>query len=313
MRCISPLKASFNSQGDMVYSSKNAEPGLVPIEFECRRCLPCRLNLAREKAIRCMHEARESNGSMFLTLTYSDDHLESPRLNYRDFQLFMKRLRFHYPEQKINYMVTGEYGEETKRPHWHAIIFNFYPEDAEFYYTSDRGDKLFKSKAIDEIWGKNDPDTRPNEFGEVTIDSANYVARYAAKKLVHGKDEEHDYHPIHKTSSRYGLGRKWIEKYWKQTFSNGYVTLPNGSTSKIPRYYVDWFKKNYPVEYQTYIRGVREDIMQVAETNARKEELIEITNMMNYKGGAGYPLPRNSVKERVLQSKFKKLQEFNKL
>lgn len=312
MKCISPIKASLNSTGDIVYSSRSALPGLQGFEFECRKCLPCRLNIAREKAIRCIHEAKMHPYNIFLTLTYDNDHLLSDKLHYPDFQNFMKRLRLTTPN-KIGYMVTGEYGEHTKRPHWHAIIFNYWPDDTQKLYKTEQGEQVHKSKFIDELWGQNDHKLCPNEIGSVTLDSAGYVARYAAKKLVHGKDQDHDYHPIHKTSSRHAIGRTWIEKYYEHTFQNGFITLPNGQTSKIPRYYTDWLKKHHPKLYTYYVTEVRPKIQSLAETQARKEELEYLSNIINYKGGAAYPTPRPKIKERILQSKFKQLQEHLKL
>ena len=139
------------------------------------------------------------------------------------------------------------------------------------------------------------------------------MARYAAKKLVHGNDQEHDYHPIHKTSSKRAIGKTWIENNWKFTFENGFCVLPNGSTTSIPRYYLDWCKKEKPDVFLNYISNVRPQIIEHAEKNARKEELEFLSQTLTYKGGARYPLSRPQVKERVLQSKFKKLQEKLKL
>lgn len=259
MRCISPIKAGFNQAGDIVYSSTKASPELASFEFECRKCLPCRLNIAREKATRCVHEAQCHEDNIFLTLTYNEESLQSPRLIYRDFQLFMKKLRdkIYQKHLKINedlighklsketkkeirnqtyipFMVTGEYGDINKRPHWHAIIFNYAPLDSEHKYTTERGEKVFNSNELQKIWGKGNI-----EYGTVTMDSASYVARYAAKKLTHGKDQDHDYHPFHRTSCKRAIGRTWIEKYWKHTFENGFIVLPNGQKSKIPRYCID--------------------------------------------------------------------------
>lgn len=310
MRCINPLKASQNHKGDIVYSSRKAIPGLVGFEFECRKCLPCRLNLAREKAIRCWHEAKMHPNNIFLTLTYAEEHLESNKLIYRDFQLFMKSLRekqSRINDNKITFMVTGEYGEENKRPHWHAILFNYIPQDAQYFRSTKLGEKVYKSKELEDIWKKG-----MVEFGSVTMDSASYVARYAAKKLVHGKDEEHDYHPIHKTSSARGIGFPWIEKNYKHTFENGFVILPNGQQSKIPRYYVDWCKKNKPKLYEHYVTEVRPKIEKLASEKERREELIYLSNMLTYKGGRA-PLTRNQVKLTILKSKFKRLQEKLKL
>lgn len=320
MQCIRPIKASLASDGTITFRQKNAIPGLVPFQIPCRKCLPCRLNIASEKAIRAMHEAQIfGDNNCFLTLTYSDAHLSSPRLHLEDFQTFMKDLRNHVghaPESRIGVMYTGEYGEETKRPHWHAILFNYDPPDKKKFRTTERGDHVFKSTLIDEIWGKNDPEKKPSEIGNVTMDSAGYVARYAAKKLVHGKDQEHDFHPIHKTSSKNAIGKRWIEKYWEQTFNNGYVLHPqNKSKLSIPRYYVDWLRKQIPSEYVRYVTGLREKTIKLAEENARKEELIHLSNMLNHEAWKtnSYPLTRPQVKERVLQSKFKKLQENLKL
>lgn len=315
MRCISPLKASLDRDGNITHSSKKAIQGLQAFEFECRKCLPCRLNIAREKAIRCMHEAKMHENNIFLTLTYTDKyvpHRLTKEVYKQDFGNFMKRLR-HTTSNKISLMVTGEYGDLKKRPHWHAILFNYMPEDATYHYTTDLGHRILKSATIDELWGMNDPETKPNEIGSVTMDSAGYVARYAAKKLIHGKDQDHDYHPIHKTSSANAIGKSWIEKYWKHTFENGFVTLPNGQITKIPRYYTDWLKKNKPDEYLKYVTGKREEIQKLAERNARKEELEYLSNIITYKGGCAYPTTRAKVKETILQSKFKKLQEHLKL
>ena len=131
MRCIRPIKAGFDVDGNIVYSNKKHDRSQVGLEFECRKCLPCRLNIAREKAIRAYHESKMHEDSIFLTLTYADEHLKSPRLVYKDFQDFMKRLRektqriesstFKTQKNGISMMVTGEYGSKTQRPHWHPI------------------------------------------------------------------------------------------------------------------------------------------------------------------------------------------------
>ena len=54
------------------------------------------------------------------------------------------------------------------------------PPDKISHSTTDRGDKIYTSELIDKLWGKNDPKNQPSQFGDVTIDSASYVARYAA-------------------------------------------------------------------------------------------------------------------------------------
>lgn len=313
MRCTRPLRASFDRAGNVTYSSKNALPGLVPFEIECRKCLACRLNGARDKAIRCWHETRMHPSSIFITLTYSDEHLESPRLIYSHWQTFIKDLRNHVDyktlsTQKITCMVTGEYGDKNKRPHWHAIIFNYAPDDAKILRETDRGDIVYTSETLSNIWNKG-----LVEFGSVTLDSANYVARYAAKKLSHGKDQDHNYHPLHRTSSRRAIGRSWIEKNFKHTFENGFVVLPNGQQSKIPRYYVDWAKQHQPEAWLYYVTKLRPEIQKTQELKQRKEDTQWISELFSKNPGDPRPLTRPKVKETILTNKFKRLQERLKL
>lgn len=318
MQCISPIKAGFNRNDDIVYSTKLADPGQIGFQFECRKCLPCRLNIAREKAIRSTHEAKMHQDNIFITLTYDEQNLESPRLIYEHWQLFIKSLRERVArgikdkdtrnQLYIPYMVTGEYGEETKRPHWHAILFNYAPQDPKAKYTSDRGDRVFESETLTKLWKRGSV-----EYGDVTMESASYVARYAAKKLVHGADQDHDYHPIHKTSCKRAIGRSWIEKYHKHTFENGYIVLPNGSVTKIPRYYNDWYKEHHFDKWLKYNFGIKQEIIKKAELQNRKEEQEYFAAMASYKGGRATPQTRPQVRETILKRKFKQLQENLKL
>ncbi|AZL82949.1 replication initiator protein [Apis mellifera associated microvirus 25] len=307
MQCTRPIKASFNYKGEITFSQKDAIQGLIGFSIPCSKCLACRLNRAREKAIRCVHESQMHENNIFLTLTYSDDHLKSPKLQYEDFQLFMKKLRKH-TNNKLSYMVTGEYGEKHKRPHWHAIIFNYSPTDAKHLYTTDNGDRVYSSGAIDNIWGLG-----KTEFGSVTMDSANYVARYAAKKLTHGEDGTHDFEPIHRTSKLRPIGLSYLEKHYQHIFNHGYIVLPNGEKTGIPRYYSDWFKKNHPEKFLCYISTVKNEITKGAEQKARREELDYVSSCLSYRRPGIRPLTKSKIKETILSRKFKQLQERLKL
>lgn len=205
----------------------------------------------------------------FVTLTYSDEHLESPRLQYRDFQLFMKRLRFAYPNRQIGVFVTGEYGDRTKRPHWHACIFDWSPPDATFKYSNERGDQAFESSVLSRLWGKGIA-----EFGQVTFHSAGYCARYAAKKLCHGHDGAHEFEPISKKSSRNAIGKKWLERHWRDLLRAGAVVLPDGTRCGIPRYYVKWLLRHQPGAYFDYLLESNErKVRRAIDRETRDREL----------------------------------------
>jgi len=313
VQCIRPYKAGFTSDYKLTLSKKQADKQFATFDFQCRKCLPCRLNQAREKAIRAYHEYKIQDKGIFLTLTYDNDHLESPYLIYEHFQSFMKRLRswIYYNEShdlKIDRMVTGEYGDENKRPHWHALIFGWEPDDKKIKLQNDRGDTTYTSSIIASLWDKGSHD-----FGSITLDSASYVARYAAKKLAHGNDEEHKYQPIHKTPNRRGLGRSWIEKNYKHALQNGFIILPNGQKSQIPRYYIDWAKTHVPDLYEYYVTHVRPTIHEQIQKKQRKEEMDWISDLFSTQQGSPRPLTRSKVKETILKQKFKRLQERTKL
>lgn len=314
MQCIRPLNAQFKPDySGISFSRQNINREMAGFTLPCRKCLPCRLEQAREKAIRCYHESQMHENNIFLTLTYNQENLRSTKLIYSDFQNFMKRLR-HTQNQKIPLMVTGEYGELNKRPHFHALLFNYRPEDEQYKYTTDRGDKVSTSQILSDLWSKGNI-----EYGDVTIDSANYVARYAAKKLVHGKDQEHDFHPIHKTSSRYGIGRSWIEVYYKHALQNGFVLLPNGQKAKVPRYYIDWAKRYQNELWHYYMHEVLPKIQKNAELQTIKEmeeyekNEADPASFLGDKEIKSGKLKRSHVKEKILASKFKLLQEKLKL
>lgn len=308
MRCIRPLTSSFDEAGNRVYNIKHASKELVPLTFACRKCLPCRLNLGREKAIRCWHESQMHKNNIFLTLTYDDKKCRpEKKLQYQHFQTFMKDLRDHVgyqPEDRISMMVTGEYGDKNKRPHWHALIFNYSPPDGVKSRTTELEHEVFNSNLLNEIWGRG-----ITEFGSLTLESASYVARYSAKKLIHGRDQDHDFHPIHKTSSRRAIGRTWIEKNFEHTFRNGFIVLPNGQEAAIPRYYKDWLKKHNPSEYLRYVTEVQPRMQHLAEYQQQKEEHDYLTN----RNESPFAEKRSTVKQTILKLKFDRLQENLKL
>lgn len=103
----------------------------VYLLVKCGRCSVCRQSKSASLVERCRLECQSYNSMpIFLTLTYDDDHLSSSGLCVRDVQLFFKRLRINLHRDgytdKIRYLVVGEYGKRTFRPHYHALIWNLH-------------------------------------------------------------------------------------------------------------------------------------------------------------------------------------------
>lgn len=181
------------ASGKTEYKINPYKPGRMPYAslgeklIPCGQCLECRLQYARQWADRCMLEAQYHDSNFFLTLTYDNDHVPihdhgAMSLQKKDLQDFHKRLRTRltrdgYPDH-IRYYAAGEYGDQTKRPHYHDIVFGLFIPDLEYSEESKKsGSPLFRSKYLDDIW------TNGNVLiGEVTWESCAYTARYVTKK-----------------------------------------------------------------------------------------------------------------------------------
>jgi hypothetical protein len=265
MPCTSPFTVSFKADGKTLnWSQKNHIKEHAAFQIPCGQCISCRLDYAREWATRCVLESSQYENNCFLTLTYDDDHLGDNRLRYRDFQLFMKKLR-KLQNEPIGFMVTGEYGERTKRAHWHAIIFNWRPRDAQKKYITDLNCQVYESETLNKTWGNGIA-----EFGDVTFQSAAYVARYSIKKLTH-KDESDFYKPIHKKSSLHAIGKKYIEQHYKHVFNRGSVVLPGGITAPIPRYFIRWLREHRPEDFIQYLMTTKSKQLDRAAQKQQKE------------------------------------------
>lgn len=306
MRCTSPRTVGFKADGKtLAWSPKSRSLEYAVFQLPCSKCIECRLDYARQWAVRCVHEAQMYDNNCFLTFTYSDEHLGDNRLDYSDFQKLMKKLR-KLQDAPMGFFVTGEYGELTKRKHWHAIIFNWSPPDKKEDGQNHRGDKIYTSEMLTKIWGKGHCNS-----GSVTFDSAAYVARYAAKKLIHGKDGEHDYNPISKKSSKHAIGKKWLEQFWPDVFSRGSVVLRDGSEIGIPRYYEKWFHDNHPEKWIRYVTEVKFEKSEIARERAEALKQDWLTRL--YAKPYRYPLTPDQVRQKITEDKFQKLQAHLKL
>jgi len=129
MTCFYPLTAWRSKERGpsgkrlLVFRKEKAAPAFaeMSIKINCGRCSGCRLDLSRQWAIRCTHEASLYPENTFSTLTYRNDNLpndpelgqpEGGTLVLRDLQLFLKKLRKKFGT-KIRFYACGEYGGST--------------------------------------------------------------------------------------------------------------------------------------------------------------------------------------------------------
>lgn len=246
MPCYHPLHAYKDKHEDpykikITFKRSNSWRG-EKIDLPCGQCIGCRLEKARQWAVRCMHEAQCHENNCFVTLTYDDRHLPGNKsLQLKDFQLFMKRLRKKFGSG-IRFFHCGEYGEELGRPHYHALLFNIDFEDKKAFSQSN-GFKTYTSEILSSLWDKGFA-----VIGDLTFESAGYVARYSLKKVTGQKAEAHyngkkaEYATM---SRRPGIGKKWYEKYKGEVYPLDRVNI-RGFDSKPPRYYDGLLQKEDP-------------------------------------------------------------------
>lgn len=252
MPCYRPLRAWRKNErtvnGKRGITFKRSE-GLVDEEFQlpCGRCIGCRLEYARQWAMRCMHEASLHEENSFITLTYDDANVPyGYSLDKRHFQSFMKRLRARIEPKQVRFFACGEYGDESFRPHYHACIFGHRPEDLKAIRRTGSDYPLFQSSFLSDVWGKGHV-----SVGEVSYESAGYVARYITKKVTGEKKAEAYWRvdeqdgKIYQVSPEFalmsrrpGVGRDWIDKFGLEVWNHDSVIV-NGQEVLPPKFYLN--------------------------------------------------------------------------
>lgn len=222
-------------------------------------------------AVRCLHEASLYEGSSFVTLTYDPARLQWWSLRYKDFQDFMKRLRFHLGGTR--FFMCGEY-MKNGMPHFHALLFGREFSDRKPLKTLGTGDVLYSSDTLESLWGHGFC-----SIGSVTLNSAQYVARYAQKSLIPGdenwKRRDVTRHAVDgetgecwlqvpefiRMSLKPGIGADWFKQYHRDVFgSQSEPTLDRvvveGKKMKPPKYYDVLLGRQdeYRLEYVKFAR-----------------------------------------------------------
>ena len=103
---------------------------LVP----CGKCELCLDKKKKEWSFRAHCENSTSTSvPLFLTLTFAPKNLPKRGVQKEDVQLFMKRMRIRLDrmgiKHNIRYFFCGEYGHNSKMPHYHGILWNFPREE----------------------------------------------------------------------------------------------------------------------------------------------------------------------------------------
>lgn len=278
MPCYFPLTA-FRSPPDGTAAKRplffRDAPGLVECLIPCGNCIGCRLDKSRTWAARLMHELRmHNNVGYFVTLTLSDDNLEFSELTgaatlvKSHLQKFFKRLR--KAGYAIRYYAVGEYGEQTGRPHYHAIIFGLDFSDRRLYGKSN-GLNLYTSATLDRIWSLGQC-----FIGDITFESCAYCARYVLKKLTGNMAGLYAYEDILPEfalmSRRPGIGSSFYDRFSTDIFPADICVIRGNVVISPPRYYSNKFSLSDPVSFSV-IKSLRESRSALSIDNSTSDRL----------------------------------------
>lgn len=262
MPCFHPIKGYKSLYSNKITFDRRESAG-IKMSVSCKQCSGCRQEYSRQWAMRNMHEASLWPTNIFITLTYDNEHLpEYNTLIKKDFQDFMKRLRKKKSANQknpIRFFHCGEYGEKFGRPHYHAILFNTNFSDRE----SLQGHKnLSVSETLSNLWGKGH-----SSIGDVTFQSAAYVAGYVQKKINGARKEEH-YAIIDQDTGEYfgqrqqeystmsrrpGIAGLWFAKHKNDVYPSDNIHI-NGKEMKPPKYY----DRLYEIDHRTEMEKIKE-------------------------------------------------------
>ena len=267
MACNSPIKDAYRRRdGAVTFNRADAWVDLR-VTIACGQCQGCRLEKARQWAVRILHEKTlyDPEECKFITLTYNDENLPHlGSLELKDWQDFAKRVRKNIGPFRFYH--CGEYGEIRGRPHYHACTFGLKLEDAKYAGKTKSGHSSWTSETLEDTWGKG-----KTLIGEMTFETAAYVARYVMKKVGGQKKEQGHYEvispetgeilgerkPEYATMSRGGTGGKggigkgWYEKYKNDIYKEVRdEIIINGHKARPPKYYDGQYEIDDPVGHK---------------------------------------------------------------
>lgn len=221
--CITPVQLKRETARSQF---RKFTDGYMMEQVPCGKCIECRKQRVNSWFVRLKSDLKQASSAYFITLTYDNSCITCtdnglPTLDYKDVQKYWKRLRKKQTE-KISYFLVGEYGTNTIRPHYHAIVFN----------------------CVDKNHLVNEWNLGHVHVGTVTDKSLYYTLKYAHKSVVEspvGTEPWDDRLPEKAMMSK-GLGLTFLTpemyNYYDQDPSRA-VTMLGNKKLPLPRYYRD--------------------------------------------------------------------------
>jgi len=139
---------------------------------------------------------------------------------------------------QFSYYACGEYGDVGGRPHYHAIMFGWWPDDARRWKDSRAG-PLFKSRGLEDSWG----------LGFVSVSAVSMATMVYVAKYLMKRDDNYTWvdpstgeimellPPFSRMSRRPAIGSGWVEKHAETDAWRHDDVILAGAKRRVPRYY----------------------------------------------------------------------------
>lgn len=292
----------------------NSSSPFAPKELfiPCGNCPECRQVYRTGWRIRLQndleHYTKKGWKIGFFTLTYNSSSLPSlppylvinpneftPCFNRLHARSFIDNLRKwlwkHYQITNIRYLIASEYGENTRRPHYHGIIC--WPADS-YEYTNSKGQTIktiplqpqWLHAKIQQLWtengftfpekydGSGKYDKSPFEVQAPPAGVANYASKYCVKDLAFIESIQNKVIDMHDKNLRQykgfhiqskSLGFDYIENLTEEQklglVREGIFTVGQSENCPLPLYYKKkiLFSPYYIIDETTGKRLVRQE------------------------------------------------------
>lgn len=250
-------------------------------KYACGRCPNCLKRRIDHWAFRISKHLLHVKHAYFVTYTYALGQCDRSEngfltLNPHHFRNYMKRVRKELGDNKdtpfndrVKYIITGEYGTKKARPHYHAILLNV------------------PYSVIEKHWPYGLVDIR-----EIHSNRIAYLFKYCQKARVTKRIHDRDDRIAEYVNFSQGIGKQWLtdqtQHYHVTNINNPTITLSSGERISIPRYYKERIftkeQREQIAENMSYIEDHNQQVIdsldhqQQQELLAYKNEKIRLMN-----------------------------------
>lgn len=198
---------------------KNGSYVAVP----CGCCLACRIK-KRDEWVHRLECESSGRPSLFVTLTYSDQFMIEPSLNYKHLQTYIASLRHAFKcsgRPKFRYYAVGEYGDKNFRRHFHILLI---------------GADMSCSNILSALWPCGRVDVRPSCPERVKY-CLKYITKFSTPRFKEFCKSSSIASPRALMSK--GIGKDWLFKHLDYLIEHPYY-YRKGRKYPLPKYYTSF-------------------------------------------------------------------------